>query len=159
MNFKALLKATTIASAIAFSAFTFAADIDVNANNNDVAIKGFDTVSYFTMGKAVEGTSDYTATYKNAIYQFSSAENRDLFKQNPEKYAPQYGGFCAFGVTMERKFDTDPHAFKIVDNKLYLNLNSQVQERWVTDILGFIATAENNWGDIKGKTDAELEAN
>lgn len=96
------------------------------------------------------------ATHKNAIYQFSSAQNRDLFIQNPEKYAPQYGGFCAFGVTMERKFDTDPTAYKIVDNKLYLNLNSDVQKRWLTDIPGFINTAENNWGGIKSKPDSEL---
>jgi YHS domain-containing protein len=113
-------------------------------------------VSYFTPGAPVKGSSDFTATYKNAIYQFSSAENRDAFKQDPAKYAPQYGGFCAFGVTMNRKFDTDPLAFKIVDEKLYLNLNSQVQERWLTDVDGFINTAEQNWGDIKAKPDSVL---
>lgn len=158
MKLRTFIKTAAVASSIAFSAFTFAADIDVNANANDLAIQGYDTVSYFTAGKPLKGSSNYTATYKNAIYQFSSEKNRDLFKQNPEKYAPQYGGFCAFGVTMERKFDTDPTAYKIVDNKLYLNLNAQVQERWLTDTTGFINSAENIWGGIKGKTDAQLEA-
>ena len=104
----------------------------------------------------MKGTSDFTATYKNAIYKFSSEENRDAFKADPAKYAPQYGGFCAFGVTMNRKFDTDPLAFKIVDEKLYLNLNAKVQKRWLTDVDGFISTAEQNWGGIADKTDAIL---
>jgi YHS domain-containing protein len=156
MKINTILRAATFASSIAFSAFNFAADIDVNAGDNDIAIKGYDTVSYFTPGSPVQGSAEFMATHKNAIYQFSSAQNRDLFKQNPEKYAPQYGGFCAFGVTMERKFDTDPTAYKIVDNKLYLNLNSDVQKRWLTDIPGFINTAENNWGGIKSKPDSEL---
>jgi YHS domain-containing protein len=158
MNFKTILKASAIASTLLLSTFTFASDIDVNANANDLAIQGYDTVAYFTEGQPVQGSSEFTATYKNAIYQFSSEEHRDLFRENPEKYAPQYGGFCAFGVTMERKFDTDPTAFKIVDNKLYLNLNSQVQARWLTDVPRFVESANGNWGDIKLKTDAELEA-
>ncbi|MEM0912461.1 MAG: YHS domain-containing (seleno)protein [Pseudomonadota bacterium] len=158
MKISKVFKALALVITVSYSALSIAADIDVNANNNDVAIKGYDTVSYFTDNQALKGNSKYTATYKNAIYQFSSADNRDLFRENPEKYAPQYGGFCAFGVTMERKFDTDPEAFKIVDNKLYLNLNADVQKRWVTDIPGFINTADNNWGGIKGKTDAQLEA-
>ena len=72
-----------------------------------------------------------------------------MFKNNPEKYAPQYGGFCAFGVAMEKKFDTDPLAWKIVDNKLYLNLNTDVQKRWLTDVPGYIAQSTENWSSIK----------
>lgn len=153
------IKTSALALGIAFSAFTFAADVDINANANDLAIQGYDTVSYFSKNGPVKGSHDFTATYKNAIYQFSSEENRDLFKQNPEKYAPQYGGFCAFGVTMDRKFDTDPTAYKIVDNKLYLNLNAQVQQRWLTDTSSFINTANTTWVDIKSKPDSELAAN
>ncbi|WP_395339270.1 YHS domain-containing (seleno)protein [Ningiella sp. W23] len=158
MNFTTVLKAAALGATLAISTFTFAADIDVNANANDLAIQGYDTVSYFTDGAPVLGNANFTATYKNAIYQFASEEHRDLFRENPEKYAPQYGGYCAFGVTMDRKFDTDPTAFKIVDDKLYLNLNAQVQERWLTNVPEFISTADGNWGDIKSKTDAELEA-
>lgn len=129
----------------------------MNADKNDVAISGYDTVAYFTKGKAVEGTHKYTATYKNAIYQFSSAKNRNKFRENPEKYAPQFGGFCAMGVALEQKFDVDPEAFKIVDNKLYLNLNSKVQKKWLTDVPGFINSADGNWVDIKTKTVKELK--
>jgi YHS domain-containing protein len=156
MTFHTILRAAAVATTLAFSAFTFAADIDQNANANDLAIQGYDSVSYFTPGAPVKGSGNYTATYKNAIYQFSSAENRDLFKQEPEKYAPQYGGFCAFGVTMNRKFDTDPLAYKIVDNKLYLNLNTDVQKKWLTDVNGYLATSEQNWDGIKDQTDAVL---
>lgn len=134
----------------------FAADIDVNANANDVAIQGYDPVAYFTDAKPTPGSADFTATYKNAIYHFSSAENRDLFRADPSAYAPQYGGYCAFGVTVEKKLDTDPEAWKIVDNKLYLNLNKDVQKRWLTDVPGYIANADDIWTDIKDVEASEL---
>lgn len=156
MTIHHFLRASALAVTLSFSAFTFAADVDHNADVNDLAIQGYDSVSYFTGGAPVKGTGDYSATFKNAIYHFASAENRDLFKQDPEKYAPQYGGFCAFGVSMNRKFDTDPLAYKIVDNKLYLNLNTDVQKKWLTDVSGYLATSEQNWSDIKGHTDAVL---
>jgi YHS domain-containing protein len=159
MNLRTLLKVSAIASSIAFSAFTFASDIDVNANNNDLAIQGYDPVSYFTQSAPVKGNSEFSATYKNAIYHFTTEQNRNSFQQNPVKFAPQFGGFCAFGVTMDRKFDTDPLAYKIVDSKLYLNLNSKVQKRWLSNTSEFIQTADGNWGGIKGQTDKALEAN
>ncbi len=156
MKLRQLIKITAIASTLAFSTFTFAADIDVNANANDVAIQGYDTVSYFHNVSPVKGSNDHTATYKNAIYKFSSAKNKEIFERNPEQYAPQFGGYCAFGVTMERKFDTDPLAYKIVNNKLYLNLNEKVQQRWLTDTQNFIQSADTNWVSIKTKTDEQL---
>ena len=158
MKLSTLTKSTVFAISMLTASLGFAADIDMNANQNDVAISGYDTVSYFTKGKAVEGSHKFTATYKNAIYQFSSSENRDLFKSNPEKYAPQFGGFCAMGVALEKKLDVDPKAFRIVDNKLYLNLNSDVQKKWLTDVPGNINTAESNWPEIKTKTAQELDA-
>jgi YHS domain-containing protein len=157
MNFKSLTKSTLIAATVFASSLSYAANIDMNADANDLAISGYDTVAYFTVGKAIAGNVKYTATYNNAIYQFSSEEHRDLFRANPEKYAPQFGGFCAMGVALERKLDVDPTAFKIVDNKLYLNLNNAVQQKWLTDVPGNIDTAEGNWTEIKTKTDAELE--
>ena len=158
MKLSTFTKSTAFAISMFTTSLGFAADIDMNANQNDVAISGYDTVSYFTKGKAVEGSHKFTATYKNAIYQFSSSENRDLFKSNPEKYAPQFGGFCAMGVALEKKLDVDPKAFRIVDNKLYLNLNSDVQKKWLTDVPGNINTAESNWPEIKTKTAQELDA-
>ena len=157
MKFSTVIKSTFATSAILLSSLTFAANIEVNANGNDLAIKGYDTVSYFTKGAPTKGSDEFTAAYNGVIYQFSSADNRDLFKSEPSKYAPQYGGFCAFGVTMNRKFDTDPTAWHIRGDKLYLNLNKDVQKKWRTDIPGYIKKAQGNWGDIKGLTESQIE--
>lgn len=156
MKFSTLTKSAFFAASVLASSLSFAADIDANADVNDIAISGYDTVAYFTQNKAVTGSSEYTATHKNAIYKFSSAKHRDLFRANPEKYVPQFGGFCAFGVSMEKKFDVDPEAFKIVENKLYLNLDKSVQKQWLKDVPGFITSADSNWFDIKDKTAKEL---
>jgi YHS domain-containing protein len=147
--FNSNLKKLFAVSLLTISSFSFAADIDMSADANDLAIKGYDPVSYFTGSQPKVGNSELTATHKGAIYRFTSVANRDMFKNNPEKYAPQYGGFCAFGVAMEKKFDTDPLAWKIVDNKLYLNLNTDVQKRWLTDVPGYIAQSTENWSSIK----------
>jgi len=159
MKITTLLKAIVVTAAMAISQLSFAADIEANADTNDIAIKGYDPVAYFTQSKPVQGSSKFSATHKNAIYHFSNAKNRDLFKANREKYAPQYGGYCAMGVAMNLKFDTDPQAWKIVDDKLYLNLSKTVQKKWLSDVPGHIDTAENNWGELKGLTPAQAKAN
>ncbi len=153
-----IITAATAAAVLAFSATTYAADIDANADDNDLAIKGYDTVAYFTKGNPTKGSNKYTASYKNTIYYFSSSENRDLFRASPAKYAPQFGGFCAYGVTKGRKFDTDPTAWKIVDGKLYLNLNHDVKKIWAEDVPGYITTAFDTWPNIKSFTDKTLES-
>ncbi len=157
MKLSTMIKSTFATSALLVSSLSFAANIEVNANSNDLALKGYDTVSYFTKGEPTKGSDKFTAAYNGAIYQFSSADNRNLFQSEPSKYAPQYGGFCAFGVTMNRKFDTDPTAWHIRGDKLYLNLNKDVQKKWVTDIPGYIETAQTNWVDIKGLTEEQIE--
>jgi YHS domain-containing protein len=157
MKLSTLIKSTFATSALLVSSLSFAANVEVNANSNDLAIKGYDTVSYFTKGAPTKGSDKFTAAYNGAIYQFSTADNRDLFQSEPSKYAPQYGGFCAFGVTMNKKFDTDPTAWHIRGDKLYLNLNKDVQKKWVTDIPGYIETAQTNWVDIKGLTEEQIE--
>ncbi len=158
MKLSNIAKSIAFAAAVASSSFTFAADVGMNADANDVAIQGYDTVAYFTAAKPVKGSKDYTATYRGAIYHFASAENRDLFRSAPERYAPQFGGYCAMGVALEKKLDTDPMAYKIVDGKLYLNLNAAVQKKWLSDVPGYIDTAEGNWVDIKRKSAEELNA-
>ena len=114
------LKIAATTSALLFSSLTFASA--VNSGENDVAIHGYDPVAYFTDNRAVEGSAKYTATHEGAIYRFASASNRDLFKSNTDKYAPQFGGYCAMGVALNKKLDIDPDAFHIADGKLYLNL-------------------------------------
>jgi len=145
---KNLLKVLLIASGLVFISNVFAADMDVNTDKNDMAIKGYDPVAYFTLGKATKGSINYTTTHKGAIYQFVSEDNRNLFDSNPDKYAPQFGGYCAFGVSKEKKFDTDPTAWKIIEDKLYLNLNSQVQQRWLKDSENLIKDAKEYWREI-----------
>ncbi len=157
MTLSSLIKSTLVSSALLVSSLSFAANIEVNANNNDLAIKGYDTVSYFTKGSPTKGSDKYTAAYNGAIYHFSSADNRDLFKATPAKYAPQYGGFCAMGVAMNQKFDTDPTAWHIKGDKLYLNLNKDVQKQWLKDVPGFLKTAQVNWTGIKGLTEEQIE--
>ena len=157
MRLSTFIKTTFATSALLVSSLSFAANIEVNANANDLALKGYDTVSYFTKGAPTKGSDEYTAAYNGAIYQFSNANNRDLFKATPSKYAPQYGGFCAMGVAMNQKFDTDPTAWHIRGDKLYLNLNKNVQKKWLTDVPGFLETSQSNWIDIKGLTEAQIE--
>ncbi|QFI37639.1 YHS domain-containing protein [Moritella marina ATCC 15381] len=157
MKLSTFVKSTFITTALLASSLTFAANIEVNANSNDIAISGYDTVSYFTKGTPTKGSNDYTAAYNGAIYQFASASNRDLFKADPSKYAPQYGGFCAMGVALNKKLDTDPTAWHIRGDKLYLNYNKSVQKKWNTDIPGYIETAQVNWVDIKGLTEEQIE--
>jgi YHS domain-containing protein len=147
--YKTTFKTFLAGSILAASSLSFAADVDMNADVNDLAIQGYDPVSYFSGSQPSIGNANYTTTYKGGIYRFSSEENRDTFNANPAKYAPQYGGFCAFGVSVEKKFDTDPLAWKIVDNKLYLNLNKSVQKKWLTDVSGYLNTANEKWPDIQ----------
>ena len=140
---------TVALSALAFSINAFAAGPEVNVNDNDVALHGYDPVAYFTVNAPTQGSAEYTAVYNDALYQFSSAANRDTFKADPAKYAPAYGGYCAFGVTLDKKFDGDPTAWKIVDGTLYLNLNKDIQKRWSKKIPQNIETADGNWPEIK----------
>ncbi len=118
---------------------------------NGIAIRGTDTVAYFSDSKAVKGNSKYQYKWKGANWYFSSAENRDLFAQNPEKYAPQYGGYCAYGMAKGQLAPIDPNAWSIVDGKLYLNYSKRVKELWEKDIPGHIAIADKNWSKIASK--------
>lgn len=114
-------------------------------DGNNIAIRGTDPVAYFTQGGPVAGRAEFTHTWNNAVWQFASAENRDTFAANPEAYAPQYGGFCAWAVSQGYTASIDPNAWKIVDGKLYLNYSRGVQRDWERDIPGNISRADGNW--------------
>jgi YHS domain-containing protein len=126
----------------------------IYADDKGVAIKGYDAVAYFTDSKPVEGKSDIAYKWKGAKWHFISAEHRDMFKADPEKYAPQYGGFCAFGVCKKNaKFPTDPTAWKIIEGKLYLNYNQQTQDAWTKSLLpGTITNGDVNWQSLNKTT-------
>jgi YHS domain-containing protein len=110
-----------------------------------VAIDGWDPVAYFTDGKPVEGSREFVHEWNGATWRFVSAAHRDLFAQAPEKYAPQYGGYCAWAVSQGYTADIDPEAWKIQDGRLYLNYSLDVQKKWAADIPGNVAKGDANW--------------
>jgi len=110
-----------------------------------VAIDGWDPVAYFTDGKPVEGSKAFVHEWGGATWRFASAAHRDLFAQAPEKYAPQYGGYCAWAVSQGYTADIDPAAWRIEDGRLFLNYSFDVQKKWATDIPGNIAKGDANW--------------
>src|SRR5262249_11833932 len=120
----------------------------VNRTPSGIAIKGYDPVGYFTEGKPVKGETRFLHKWMGANWQFSSAASRDLFVANPKKYAPQYGGYCAYGVSEGHKAPIDPDAWTIVEGKLYLNYDLGVRGTWRKDILGHISRADMNWPKI-----------
>lgn len=121
----------------------------VNTDKSGVAISGYDPVAYFTQTKALKGSAAITAVHGAATYYFVSTANREAFLANPEKYAPVYGGYCAYGVAHGHKVNIDPEAFRVVNDRLYLNYSKGVQQKWLADIPGNIATADSNWPKLK----------
>jgi YHS domain-containing protein len=114
-----------------------------------VAIRGTDPVAYFTEGRPVPGRPEFAHDWRGATWHFASAANRDAFAADPTRYAPQYGGFCAWAVAEKGKlYSTRPDNWSIVEGKLYLNFNDDIQARWERDIPGFIAQGDARWPEI-----------
>jgi YHS domain-containing protein len=118
---------------------------------DDLAVGGYDPVAYFASGKPVEGKKTFEYKYKNATWRFASAENLATFKAGPDKYAPQYGGYCAWAAAQGKTAPGDPKLWKLVNGKLYLNYNTDVQKKWEADIPGLVAKADANWPAILKK--------
>lgn len=140
----------TLAAALAVPAMTgeaLAQTAPVYAEGG-VAVDGTDVVAYFTEGRAVAGDPEIVHTWRGATWRFSSTENRDAFAANPESYAPQFGGYCAWAVSNGYTASTVPEAWRIVDGRLYLNYSKRIQRRWERDIPGRIAAAQANWPDL-----------
>jgi len=112
---------------------------------NGIAINGHDAVAYFTDNKAVAGSESFVFEWMGAKWLFSTSDHLEAFKANPEKYAPQFGGYCAYGVSENHKSPTDPNAWTIVDQKLYLNYSKKVKELWSKDIPNRIQKANEYW--------------
>jgi len=140
------------AAALALAALAANAPAGEFYEKAGVAIQGYDTVAYFKDGKPVKGSPLHTAEYQGSVFQFASKVNRDAFVADPEKYAPQYAGFCAFGTAGGYKAAVDPVAFTVVDGKLYLNYNTDVRKEWSKDIPGMIAKADRNWPEVSRQT-------
>jgi YHS domain-containing protein len=115
------------------------------------AVGGYDPVAYFTEGKPVAGNSGITHQWKGTTWRFASEKNRDLFKAEPAKYAPQFGGYCAWAVSQGYTAKGDPNHWKVVDGKLYLNYDASVQKNWEKDVPGHITNANRNWPKVLEK--------
>ena len=116
-----------------------------------VAIKGYDPVAYFVDARPVRGDKAFAFEWGGATWQFASAGHRDLFAGEPEKYAPQYGGYCAWAVANGDTAGIDPEAWRIVDGKLYLNYDKDIQKKWEADVPGNISKADRNWPELLKK--------
>ena len=112
------------------------------------AVSGHDPVAYFRVGEPVKGSSEFSMKWNGATWQFANAQNLSDFKKAPEKYAPQFGGYCAWAVSQGYTASSDPEAWHIEDGKLYLNYSKSVQKTWAEDIPGHIKKANTNWPKV-----------
>jgi YHS domain-containing protein len=140
---------TILAAALLFVACSVQAQSNVDASG--LALKGYDPVAYFTDGKPVLGKAEFSASHEGATYRFASAANRDAFAAAPAKYAPQYGGYCAFGMASGYKAPIEPDAWTVVEGKLYLNYNQSVRRQWSSDVPGYVRKADANWPTVRAK--------
>ncbi len=135
-------------AAAAMSVFAGSPMKMVATGPDNVAIKGYDTVAYFTEGQAMKGENKFVASWNDAEWHFANVAHRDLFTTNPERYAPQFGGFCANGLSKEFKgvkVAADPEAWTIVDGKLYIKFSKAARDRWRKDKAEKIKEAEESW--------------
>ncbi len=142
------LKTLVLVSGMLVSSLSFAT-VTTSTDENGVILAGYDTVSYFTKDAPVQGYSGISSVYNGAIYHFASEENRDLFKANPSKYAPQYGGFCAFGTTISKKIPINPTQYEVIDGKLFVQSSAKAFELFQPEKANKIITANKNWDVIK----------
>jgi YHS domain-containing protein len=142
-----LLVATAVYVALPVSAVASSSAASVAAVNttDGLALKGYDPVAYFTDGHPTKGEDQYSFQWKGVTYRFASAENLQRFKADPEKYLPQYGGYCAYAMSLNRIADIDPFRWAIVEGKLYLNNGFIAQDLWSLNKSGNIASADHNW--------------
>ncbi len=144
---------TLVAASLLFlTTNAFSADF----TNSNVGAGGYDVVAYFTEGNAKRGTGWHVAEHEGTTYLFSSKKNRKEFMKNPDRYLPQYGGYCAYGVAVGKKFYADPTIWKVVDGKLYFNLDSKIQKKFEKDVPGYITKADTNWPKVQNENPAGL---
>lgn len=151
MNIRALLVAALVSAGLIFQAAVSPAaakDPVYTGTFSSLAVSGYDPVAYFSAGKPVKGHGDHEYEWNGATWRFSSAENLNSFKSDPDPYAPQYGGYCAWAVSQGYTASSDPQAWRIADGKLYLNYSKGVQKTWAQDVPGNIAKGDANWPKV-----------
>jgi YHS domain-containing protein len=146
LSFLRLISCTLLL--VSYSLTALAVEPIYTRGSSNVAIKGYDTVAYFTESKPVKGNKAFSTEYKGAVWYFASQENLQRFLVEPERYAPQFGGYCAYAVSRNTTASIKPEIFNIHGGKLYLNYNASVQRRWLKDLEKGISNANKNWPDL-----------
>lgn len=141
--------AAVVAAALFVLPMTAQAGTFYNVGWTGVVIKGYDPVAYFTEKMPVKGDKDFEYEWSGARWRFANAKNLEMFKDDPEKYAPRYGGYCAYGVANNYLVKIEPEAWTIYEGRLYLNYNLNVREQWKEDIPGNIEKADANWPNLR----------
>jgi len=124
--------------------------------HNTVGVGGYDLVSYHTGKKPLRGNGNHVVVHEGVTYLFASEDHRTAFEASPRKYLPAYGGYCAFGVSVGKKFVGDPDVWRVVDGRLYLNLDNGIQIKWAEDVPGNIKKANAKWPGIRDRLPSEL---
>ncbi|MEQ9040822.1 MAG: YHS domain-containing (seleno)protein [Silicimonas sp.] len=160
MSRKFIFAAAALAALCAFGPATAADEVNVapglTYGGAPLGLHGADPVSLLDQGRNAEGNASFAAAHDGVAYYFASEENLKAFEANPARYVPQYGGFCAFGVSVGKKFDGDPNFAAVLDDKLYVFLNEDVFKAYLKDQAGTIAKAEGNWTTIEHTAATDL---
>jgi YHS domain-containing protein len=152
----ALASALALTLTPALAADEINASIGLTAEGSPLALHGYDPVAYFTEGAPMPGRAELAAQHEGATYYFATKENRDAFAKQPARYAPAYGGYCAFGVSVGKKFDGNPNYWTVSGDRLYLNLNADIAEKFQKDVPGAIAKADRQWSRIRTASVGDL---
>ena len=124
-------------------------------STDEGAIRGYDPVAYHLESQPRKGRPELSTSYNDTLWYFSNKDNLELFKTNPEKYAPQYGGYCAYAMSKNLVVSTDPYAWHMENDKLYLNYSLSVRNTWLKDIPGYVNKADRNWQEKIAETEFE----
>ena len=149
--FRNLILASVVATgSIVVAAPAIAEDAVYTSRWSNVAVQGYDPVAYFTAGEPTKGSDDFSTVYQGAEFRFASQENLETFLADPDAYAPQYGGYCAWAIADGKYAKGNAKNWAIVDGKLYLNYNSSIQKKWNKDRAGFISRGDAQWTNLQG---------
>ena len=134
---------------ILFGNISWAFAADINKTNKGIAIEGYDPTAYFTENRPVKGIPAYSFKWAGATWYFANEQGRDLFAKNPEKYAPQFGGYCSNGLSDDHKIGADPQNWRIIDGKLYLFFSDYGRQQWSGNVKSLIEAADDTWQELK----------
>ncbi len=151
-----VLRALALAGMVLAAGIASGQALAGDVRHSTPGLSGYDPVAYFTDARPTRGSGYHVTVHDGVTYVFTSEEHKRLFTANPQKYLPAYGGYCAYGVAVGKKFVAESEVWKVVDGTLYLNLDKGIKDKWEKDIPGYIKKAEANWSDIKDKGPGEL---